>query len=183
MTLRVSGFDQARQGISNEEVLRVICELIPEPERQGVQELVYEPAVDLGVELRADRTGRVHLDIEYAMRQRYAKQAELGFHELRKDSGFERIVIRTTEDMDGNILHEFGHSVQNRLSSQAKSEWSRLHVLTAPEAFISERASADEDEDFAECYALFRLKPARLRELDPKKLAFLESNLNALRDV
>ena len=180
MSLTVSGFDKARDGVSSDEVLRLILELVPETHRRWVQQLIYEPRSDIELELRADRTGRKRLDIDLALRDRYTRPMELGLHSLDA-SGVERIVVHTVHQLEENILHEFGHSLREHLSEEAKAEWASAQATSRQYGLLSQRASDDEHESFAECYAKFMSNPQAFKDVDPETYAFFQRHFGRSR--
>ncbi|MDQ4145903.1 MAG: DUF1771 domain-containing protein [Actinomycetota bacterium] len=74
------------------------------------------------------------------------------------------------------LAHEFAHVLHRRVLSRAQRDhWAALHHRNIRErrAFINDEASRGIQDDFAECYAVFSIRPRTLWEADVERYNFM----------
>jgi hypothetical protein len=77
------------------------------------------------------------------------------------------------------IAHEIGHSVYASMPPERRREWRLLSENTSAKEFITQRALADEVEDFCETFAIYCLDRKKLEQSSKRKTNLIDSVLNA----
>lgn len=159
VNLFLAGFKQ-QDIMSVDEIVHVI-KRIPDAHLQGLKELIYDPE------------RKTLEDIDYQQWQ-LLSQSKASFVQQRQ-----HIVIYEFDNkplFHQILCHEIGHYVfYFIIGSVLKKQW--VTELYPGSEHITEYASRNASEDFAESYAAYLIQPDELRRLLPKKHTFLLSKV------
>lgn len=85
-----------------------------------------------------------------------------------------------SENIRATIAHEIGHVIFDEfLSGEERKEWQELYSNS--NEFVTRRAIRSPEEDFCECFAVFKTDQTELERKDEKKYSFIRNLERRLR--
>jgi hypothetical protein len=164
MRLLIADFD--RQNIVSKHQVVSAVRRLPRSHYAGIRAIRYDPLRTLAtaVSTLQNKPSSPHTD---------------GFFYHEHEHGLCVIVLfcfRTPMEFHHILYHEIGHYVFLKvLDQERRDEWF-FSVRRSEERFVSSRARQNAREDFAESYAFYCLRPARLATV-PRKRDFLRDRV------
>ncbi|MGB7413740.1 MAG: putative zinc-binding metallopeptidase [Thermosynechococcaceae cyanobacterium] len=167
----IGGFEGCEL-INNEQLAGYLKETLPPSHFEGCPSIEFDPSHPLFIQ----------------------SPYTLGFYECDSHAihvGDESRFSEGAEGMKDTIIHEVGHNVQSNFAEdnpEFDEAWARLHVeswqtyMNEGIGFVSNYATTDMYEDFAESYKTYVRDPELLEFHSPEKYEFLRNNVFSARE-
>lgn len=162
LNLRLSGF--SKQGIVSVDEIIEALKRVPEIHLAGLREIAYDPnrLVQRAISYYSTPNDDC-LTPDFNSRGDY----------LHDEQWVNIYKFHTKTEFHHLLYHEIGHYVfHNILTARQRRTW--VVSLYPGSFYITPYAATNANEDFAECYATYNLKPNKLKSLR-RKFAFLET--------
>lgn len=148
----VAGFTEQTNLITNNDVLHAL-ELLPRGHLRGLKVVRYDPQ------------RKVQRAVLMAMGEPFDPRADASFL-YGAVEGICIYTIRSRTHFFQVLLHEIAHHVYYKVIPDTyRDRWQDQYP---GDAFVSQQASKNVFEDFAECYAHFMLNPEKLKQIPAK---------------
>lgn len=149
-----------QNNVSVEYIIRCL-EALPAEHLSGLSEIEYDPS-------------RETQSLFTQFGQRVSSGKEQGQF-LQRSRSVVLYTFNTVEDFRHLLYHELGHHVYyNVIDSITKKKW--VTEIYPGSAFVTDYASKNASEDFAECYAFYVNNPGALRRIQ-RKYSFMLNHI------
>jgi len=99
--------------------------------------------------------------------------AKDGIHHTRI---FESCINQNVKDFSKTVTHEIGHNIHSAMKNEAQlREWTMLH--NAGDGYVTNYATTDAKEDFAESFAYYIHRSEALKAVSPAKFSYMSRNI------